>query len=126
MADKDHSGSLDKEELISALKSQGLPISEAEKLMEQLDINGDGIINLAEYEIALGISTQPIEAWKQLFNELDTDGSGTIDFSELRKFLRDAGSEDLVPILEDWMAGYDTNGDGKLNYNEFLGFVASL
>lgn len=31
--------------------------------MEALDINGDGIINLGEYEMALGISTQPIEAY---------------------------------------------------------------
>lgn len=64
--------------------------------------------------------------WKELFNELDTDDSGLIDFSELRKFLQDAGTTDLIPILEDWMADYDVNGDGKLNYREFLGFVASL
>lgn len=30
--------------------------------MEQLDLNGDGIITRGEYEIALGISSQPMEA----------------------------------------------------------------
>lgn len=30
--------------------------------MERLDINGDGIINLEEYEMALGISTKPMDA----------------------------------------------------------------
>lgn len=31
--------------------------------MNQLDLNGDGIISLGEYKIALGISTQPLEAY---------------------------------------------------------------
>ncbi|VDO00594.1 unnamed protein product, partial [Rodentolepis nana] len=83
MADKDKSGSLDRAELVSALESQGLPVADVEKLMKELDINGDGIIHLSEYEIALGISNQPMEAWQQLFTELDSDGSGTVDFSEL-------------------------------------------
>lgn len=30
--------------------------------MDKLDINGDGVIHLQEYEMALGISTQPINA----------------------------------------------------------------
>ncbi len=31
-------------------------------LLDQLDLNGDGIITLGEYKIALGISTQPVFA----------------------------------------------------------------
>nr|CUU97814.1 calmodulin [Hymenolepis microstoma] len=126
MADKDNSGSLDRAELVSALESQGLPTTDVEKLMTQLDINGDGIIHLSEYEIALGISNQPMEAWKQLFAELDSDGSGTVDFNELCQFLKNSGSEGLIPILDDWMEEFDVNGDRKLNYQEFLGFVSSL
>ncbi|CDS37357.1 calmodulin [Echinococcus multilocularis] len=125
-ADKDGSGSLDRGELEAALASQGIPASETEKLMNSLDINGDGIINLGEYEIALGISTQPIEAWKELFTELDTDHSGVIDFNELCNYLSGAGGDEFIPVLKDWMDDYDVNKDGKLNYNEFLGFVSSL
>nr|CDS26368.1 calmodulin [Hymenolepis microstoma] len=108
MADKDNSGSLDRAELVSALESQGLPTTDVEKLMTQLDINGDGIIHLSEYEIALGISNQPMEAWKQLFAELDSDGSGTVDFNELCQFLKNSGSEGLIPILDDWMEEFDS------------------
>ncbi|KAL5969871.1 16 kDa calcium-binding protein [Taenia solium] len=125
-ADKDGSGSLDRKELAAALASQGIPASETEKLMELLDINGDGIIHLGEYEIALGISTQPIEAWEELFAELDTDHSGVIDFNELCNFLNSSGGGEYIPILKDWMEDYDVDKDGKLNYNEFLGFISTL
>lgn len=57
---------------------------------------------------------------------MDSDKSGCVEFNELRKFLADAGMDELVPILSDWMEDYDVNKDGKLNYQEFLGFVASL
>ena len=65
-------------------------------------------------------------SWKQLFNELDTDHSGVIDFQELCNFLNSSGAGDLIGVLKDWMDDYDVNNDGKLNYGEFLGFVASL
>lgn len=94
--------------------------------MNQLDLNGDGIITLGEYKIALGISTQPLEAWRELFEELDKDQSGSIEVAELKHFLDDANMDSLVPVLDDWIADYDVNKDGKLQYREFLGFIATL
>lgn len=64
--------------------------------------------------------------WKSLFDDLDKDHSGTIELPEIEAFLRDASMESLIPILDDWVADYDVNNDGKLNYREFLGFIASL
>nr|CDS26369.1 calmodulin [Hymenolepis microstoma] len=126
MADKDNSGTLDRSELVEALASQGIRASEADKLMDQLDLNGDGIITRGEYEIALGISSQPMEAWKSLFDELDKDHSGTVDVPELEDFLRSASMESLIPILDDWVNEFDVDRNGKLDYKEFLGFIASL
>lgn len=65
-------------------------------------------------------------SWQALFKELDSDDSGVIEFNELKAFLRGNNAEDLIPILDDWMGDYDVNGDGKLNYQEFLGFVCAL
>ncbi|CDS37358.1 Calcium binding protein [Echinococcus multilocularis] len=125
-ADKDGSGTLTRSELKSVLSSRGIPISEIDNLMNQLDLNGDGIITLGEYKIALGISTQPLEAWRELFEELDKDKSGSIEVAELKHFLDDANMDSLVPVLDDWIADYDVNKDGKLQYREFLGFIATL
>ncbi|VDN16198.1 unnamed protein product [Dibothriocephalus latus] len=94
--------------------------------MRKLDLNGDGIITLGEYKVALNISSQPMDAWKEMFEDLDKDGSGTLTADELKEFLRQTGSEDLQETVDNWMEDYDTNKDGKLSYQEFLGFVASL
>ncbi len=64
--------------------------------------------------------------WRDLFIELDRDNSGTIDFQELAAFLKSADMESLIPTLTDWMTDYDVDGDGQLQYKEFLGFVATL
>ncbi|VDD83929.1 unnamed protein product [Mesocestoides corti] len=125
-ADKDHSGTLTRDELKTVLLERNIPLSEIDNLMDQLDINGDGIISLGEYKLALGISTQPMDQWKLLFEELDTNKSGEIEVQELAAFLKEANMESLIPTLTDWMEDYDTNNDGKLQYKEFLGFVATL
>ncbi|KAM3173635.1 hypothetical protein ACTXT7_012144 [Hymenolepis weldensis] len=68
------------QKLIEILVSQGVNASKVDKLMEQFDLNGNGIIHLGEYKIALGISTQPMEAWKSFFDELDRRNSRTREF----------------------------------------------
>ena len=61
-----------------------------------------------------------------MFEELDQDHSGTVDVNELEVFLKDASMESLIPVLKDWVADYDVNKDGKLQYKEFLGFISTL
>ncbi|VDK89046.1 unnamed protein product [Dibothriocephalus latus] len=63
--------------------------------MEKLDLNGDGIITLGEYKVALNISSQPMDAWKEMFKDIDKDGGGTVSIKELKDFLRQTGSENL-------------------------------
>jgi len=50
------------------------------------------------------------------FNELDTDGSGSITVDELRVVLKDEPPE----VIEKYIAEYDTDKDGTINYEEFL------
>uniref|UniRef100_A0A0X3PZA5 EF-hand domain-containing protein n=1 Tax=Schistocephalus solidus TaxID=70667 RepID=A0A0X3PZA5_SCHSO len=125
-ADKDGSGTLTRDELTAVLKENGVSASKVDKLMSKLDLNGDGIITLGEYKVALNISSQPMDAWKSLFESLDKDGSGTVSADELKSFLRQTGSQNLQDTVDAWMEDYDTNNDGQLNYQEFLGFIASL
>lgn len=65
-------------------------------------------------------------SWRQLFEELDKDKSGSIEVEELKNFIKDANMESLIPVLDDWIADYDVNKDGKLQYKEFLGFIATI
>uniref|UniRef100_A0A0X3Q2K1 EF-hand domain-containing protein n=1 Tax=Schistocephalus solidus TaxID=70667 RepID=A0A0X3Q2K1_SCHSO len=125
-ADKDGSGTLTREELATVLKENGMSAAKADKLMSKLDLNGDGIITLGEYKVALNISSQPMDAWKSLFESLDKDGGGTVSVDELKAFLRQAGCADMQDTIDSWIEDYDTNNDGQLNYQEFLGFIATL
>ena len=51
---------------------------------------------------------------------MDVDGSGSITSEELQKVMKDQG-ERLPEALIDVMVGMaDTDGDGQINFEEFL------
>uniref|UniRef100_A0A0X3NYG9 Calcium-binding protein n=1 Tax=Schistocephalus solidus TaxID=70667 RepID=A0A0X3NYG9_SCHSO len=124
-ADKDGSGTLTRDELTAVLKENGVSAAKVDKLMSKLDLNGDGIITLGEYKVALNISSQPMDAWRELFDLIDVDKSGAIDAEELIRFLNESGNGQLVAAVKNWIKEFDENCDGKLQYKEFLKFVAS-
>jgi calmodulin len=59
------------------------------------------------------------------FNNLDKDGNGVISAQELREVLAALGDqlsdEDVNEIIRD----VDTDGDGQVNYEEFLAHMMS-
>ena len=51
---------------------------------------------------------------------MDVDGNGTITSEELKKVMKEQG-EMLPEVLIDVMVAMaDTDGDGKINFEEFL------
>jgi len=63
------------------------------------------------------LSENEIADLKERFKVMDVDGSGTVTTEEMRKVIGEA----LPGIELDVIAAMaDTNGDGKLNINEFL------
>ena len=61
-------------------------------------------------------------ALRRLFDEFDQDKSGHITPDELRKLIDDAGFGEEVTEAEikDLIARVDTDGDGKISFDEFL------
>ncbi|TGZ65112.1 hypothetical protein CRM22_006023 [Opisthorchis felineus] len=94
------------------------------RLMNELDVNGDGIIKLEEYRFALGLTDTPSAEWKRLFAMLDQDRSGTVSVAEIRELFSEVGLSYSTSLIEDWIRECDVNSDGSVNYKEFLGFVA--
>ncbi|TPP65602.1 16 kDa calcium-binding protein [Fasciola gigantica] len=95
-----------------------------QRLMNELDLNQDGNITFNEYKLALGLTDEPIAQWKQLFYALDQDRTGTISRDELKKMFTEMDIRISSSIIDEWIADHDVNGDGRLSYEEFLGFVA--
>ena len=55
------------------------------------------------------------------FKKIDTNNSGFLSPDELRAFF-DA-NDGPVDQVDQLIAGADFNGDGKINYNEFVSMV---
>ena len=54
----------------------------------------------------------------EAFSKVDTDGSGTISKRELMATLKLLGLKDTKTAL-DLFHGFDVNGDGELDFDEF-------
>ena len=76
--------------------------------------------------IATNLPADEITGLKEMFHAIDTDRSGTITVEELRDGLKQKGSllpaDELVAIMEN----ADIDGDGKIDYEEFLAATMHL
>ncbi|THD27158.1 16 kDa calcium-binding protein [Fasciola hepatica] len=122
--DTDGSNVVSRRELEKGLSAAGVNSANVERLMNELDLNQDGNITFNEYKLALGLTDEPIAQWKQLFYSLDQDRTGTINRDELKKMFTEMDIGISSSIIDEWIADHDVNGDGRLSYEEFLGFVA--
>jgi len=56
---------------------------------------------------------------KKTFNDFDRDGSGGVDANELPNLLKSLGLELSQPEIDSALLILDTNGSGKIDYEEF-------
>jgi len=113
--DTDTTQTISVSELAVALRRLGLPAGQGvEKLMAQMDFDDDGTLNLEEFLVATSemqmIYHQNNIWWA--FCEYDTNRDGTITVQELRAILADEPEEDI----RKYMAEYDLDKDGRINY----------
>ena len=124
--DRDGSGSIDTQELDKVLKALGQKISESElqKLVTNLDTDGDGQIDFDEFaslSIIADSQSNQNEGLREIFERFDQNGDGFIDVAEmssqamtiLNKSLSDAEILDMFRIA-------DNDGNGQLDYDEFV------
>ena len=56
---------------------------------------------------------------KAAFDQFDADGSGAIDSSEIKKVCESLGVDVTKNEIDDLIKSADTDGDGKIQYEEF-------
>jgi len=127
--DENNDGTLSVFELKEGLQKAGVAIPpDLQQMMDKIDTDGSGVIDYSEFVAATIDKRRYIQedvCWRA-FKTFDVDGSGTIDKEELMKLLGIDGITDLMEVrvtekeVDAIMKEVDLNGDGKIDFNEFL------
>ena len=117
--DADGSGALDREEVRQVLIQMGRPEEDIDldAAMEELDADGDGEVDFGEFEawfFKRGVDLQAT------FAAMDIDGDGSLTHREFREGLRGLGINLPISQVEDLIATFDKDGDGEIDYSEFV------
>lgn len=124
--DKDKSGEISALELGTALRLLGLNPTEKEiqDLIDEIDKNGNGMIEFDEFMAFLKKSyKKPDEVktdLKKAFQVFDLNGDGFISREELQKVLTKMGEKLTDKEVDEMMKKADKNGDGKIDYDEYV------
>ncbi|PAA88635.1 hypothetical protein BOX15_Mlig028917g1 [Macrostomum lignano] len=128
MFDKDNSDTMDAGELFACLQVMGqAPKSkeEVEELLKLYDKDASGSMNFVEFSQLMGQVCKPPQAVRDdlmaSFQKLDKDNSGYIERDELHDAIFGSGNSALTEKeFDKLMREADANGDGKIDYSEFL------
>ena len=123
---KDGTLTLDEmKEGIEKLKKDNIDI-DIEGISKSIDTDHSGKIDYTEF-LAASIDQKLYlreERLSEAFQMLDRDSSGKISKDEIKKALKLDDLDDVT--LEKYIKEYDLNGDGEIDYNEFLNMMGKI
>ena len=68
----------------------------------------------------MSLSAEQIEELKAAFTQMDANGDGYVTKDELKAMLSSLGEPVEDSVVNEMMAVADVNGDGKVDFNEFV------
>ncbi|KAK6276414.1 hypothetical protein POUND7_006123 [Theobroma cacao] len=95
---------------------------ELERVMEDIDTDKDGFINLSEFSAFCRSSSDAVSAASELrdaFDLYDQDKNGLISANELHLVLNRLGLKCSVDDCVRMITSVDSDGDGNVNFEEF-------
>ena len=107
--------------------------SEIRRVLRDVDMDGDGTVNLKEYFLSMKNSgncnlihralVQRSKARKQ-FKKWDKDGNGYITVEEVKLVFKErAGCHVSTEQVEKMLKDSDKDSDGRINYEEFVAMM---
>jgi len=82
-------------------------------------------VNCADLAVRFGVEKSDVEKTYELFLRLDDDCSGSITAPEIAQGLSMFGQDVSPKTVQAVMRASDKNGDGEINFDEFLAVVIS-
>jgi calcium-binding protein CML len=132
MFDKNGDGRITKEELNDSLENLGIyiPDKDLTQMIHKIDANGDGCVDIDEFESLYSSIVEEHnndgeteeEDMKDAFNVFDQDGDGFITVEELKSVMASLGLNQGKTLegCKKMISQVDADGDGRVNYTEFL------
>eukprot|EP00891_Asterochloris_glomerata_P006699 jgi/Astpho2/6699/e_gw1.00101.161.1_t len=94
--------------------------------LQDLDVDGDGVIDLAEFMVMMMSVTEkgePEQDLKDVFAVFDKSGNGSVTRDELREALKGLGDAMSEREIDDLFTLADKSGNGVVEFDEFIAFV---
>ncbi|KAL7009648.1 hypothetical protein EMMF5_000556 [Cystobasidiomycetes sp. EMM_F5] len=123
--DKDGDGTITTKELGTVMRSLGQNPTEAElqDMINEVDTDSNGTIDFPEFLTMMARKmkdTDSEEEIKEAFKVFDKDGNGFISAAELRHVMTNLGEKLSDTEVEEMIREADVDGDGQINYDEFV------
>ena len=123
--DEDGDGKITTKELGTMMRSLGQNPTEAElrDLINEVDADGNGTIDFPEFLNLMARKMQDTdseEELKEAFKVFDKDGNGFISAAELRHVMTNLGEKLTDEEVDEMIREADVDGDGQVNYDEFV------
>ena len=128
--DKDRNGHITSKELGTVMRGLGQNPTEEElkQMIREVDLDGNGTIDFKEFLCLMVKKMKDTDTEEELleaFKVFDRDGNGKISAHELRYVLLKSGENFTEQDIEDLIHEADVDGDGSIDYQEFVKIMMS-
>ena len=128
--DKDGDGTITTKELGTVMRSLGQNPTEAElqDMINEVDADGNGTIDFPEFLTMMARKMKDTDSEEEIveaFKVFDKDGNGFISAAELRHVMTNLGEKLTDEEVDEMIREADVDGDGQINYEEFVKMMMS-